>query len=480
MKKSGTILSLTALVLAVVALGFTFAQREKQVKYVYESGPIGLHQVQLAESTWPDFTYAAEHAVKSVVQVRVVQRERGRQEAPSSFLEYFFGYGNPQQPRERAGSGSGVIISADGYIVTNNHVVEGADEVTVMLENNRTFTATVVGSDPLTDIALLRIDAEGLPFLKFGDSDALRLGQWVLAIGNPYNLTSTITAGIVSAKGRSMLSAESTVNIESFIQTDAAVNRGNSGGALVTVNGELVGINTAIASRTGSFAGYSFAVPSSIVKKVVEDFIKHGSVQRALLGVSMQTLTDELAKEHKIKELKGVFIAETVPGGAADKAGVKASDVLLSINGIAMNTPSAVQEQINRYYPNDKVELKVLREGKELKLNAILQNRTSTTDGAQGALDGASAILGAKLQPAERALREKLGIHAGLEVVSLTNEGALHKAGVEAGFVITHVNQTAVSSLSELENLLSRNRRKGLLIEGKYPDGTTAYYALGL
>ena len=385
MKKTGIILSLTALVLAIVALGLTLIQKVNQSGYVCESAPVGMRPVQLAESTWPDFTYAAEHAVKTVVHVRVVQR--GRQEAASSapsFLEFFFGYSSPQQPRERVGSGSGVLISQDGYVVTANHVIEGADEVTITLEDNRTFAATVVGSDPLTDVALLKIEAEGLPFLTFGDSDALRLGQWVLAIGNPYDLTSTITAGIVSAKGRSLPSVENSVNIESFIQTDAAVNRGNSGGALVTVNGELVGINTAIASRTGSFSGYSFAVPSTIVQKAVEDIRMYGSVQRALLGISMLNLTHELAREYKIKELKGVFVGEVTSLGAADKAGVKVSDVLLSINGVAVNSASSVQEQINRYYPNDKVELKVLRDGKEMILHAELQSRLGNTGGASG------------------------------------------------------------------------------------------------
>ena len=480
MKKTGIILSLTALVIAVIALGINISNKNKPVKYVYENGPVPMQQVQLGESTYPDFTYAAEYAVKAVVHVTVVRRGQ-RQEMPSSFFDFFFGYGSPQQqPREVTGTASGVIISADGYIVTNNHVIEGANEVTVVLENNRSFTAQIIGSDPVTDIALLKIDAEGLPFLRFGDSDALRLGQWVLAIGNPYNLTSTITAGIVSAKGRSLPDSgeENTFKIESFIQTDAAVNRGNSGGALVTVNGELVGINTAIASRTGSFAGYSFAVPSSIVKKVVEDIRLHGTVQRAMLGISMQPLTDELAKEHNIKSLNGVYIDEIVSGGAAEKAGIKASDVLLRINGVAVNTPSAVQEQINRYRPNDKVNLTILRNGKEMNLSAVLQERSEDTGVASRGAEGIAAILGAELQPVGRELRDQLRIRSGLEVVSLTSGGRLQKAGVEKGFVITHVNQTAVGTLEAMETILARSRNRGLLIEGKYRDGTTSFYAV--
>ena len=477
MKRLGIIVSFTALTLAVVALGITFStnlSKEKQVRYLYESAPLAMHHVQLAESTWPDFTYAAESAVKAVVHVRVVKRGQ-RQEAPSSF---FFGYGLPQQPpRDVVGAGSGVIISPDGYIVTNNHVIEGADEVTVTLENNRSFTAKVVGTDPVTDVALISIEADGLPYLKFGDSDALRLGQWVLAIGNPYNLTSTITAGIVSAKGRSMPSDSDDFKIESFIQTDAAVNRGNSGGALITVTGELVGINTAIASRTGTFAGYSFAVPSTIVKKVAGDLRQYGAVQRAMLGIEMWSLTDELAKEHNIKELKGVFINEVVSGGAADKAGIKPSDVLLGINGVEVNSGATVQDQINRYNPNDKVELKVLRDGKVLNLSAVLQVRTEGAKEAQRE-DEVSAILGANLRPASDELRRKLNIRFGLEVVSLTDRGRLQRAGVEEGFVITHINQNPVVSLRDLENILRRSQRRGFLIEGKSKDGTTMFYAI--
>jgi len=479
MKKSGIILSFMALVIAVIALGINISNKNKPVRYVYENGPVSMQQVQLAESSYPDFTYAAEHAVKAVVHVTVVRRGQ-RQEMPSSFFDFFFGYSTPQQPREVTGTASGVIISADGYIVTNNHVIEGANEVTVVLENNRSFTAQIIGSDPVTDIALIKIDAEGLPFLRFGDSDALRLGQWVLAIGNPYNLTSTITAGIISAKGRSLPNQdeENTFKIESFIQTDAAVNRGNSGGALVTVNGELVGINTAIASRTGSFSGYSFAVPSSIVKKVVEDIRLHGTVQRAMLGIQMAPLTDELAKEHNIKSLNGVYVAEIVSGGAADKAGIKASDVLLRINGVAVNTPSAVQEQINRFRPKDKVNLTVLRDGKELNISAILQERTDDANVVLKGSEGISAILGAELRPVGNDVRDKLRIRSGLEVVSLSQDGRLKKAGVEKGFVITHVNQTAVGTLEAMETILARSRNRGLLIEGKYPDGTTSFYAI--
>ena len=478
-KKTNILLTLSVLLATVsIVLAVVSFSNRGETRYVYEGAPVNMQQVQLAESSYPDFTFAAENAVKTVVHVKVIKKG---QESGYSIYDFFFGYGgNPQPPRDQMGSGSGVIISEDGYIVTNNHVVAGADEVSVTLENNRSFTAKVVGADTATDIALLKIETKGLPFLRFGDSDALRLGQWVLAIGNPYNLTSTITAGIVSAKGRSMPSYDEEFKIESFIQTDAAVNAGNSGGALITVKGELVGINTAIASRTGSFAGYSFAVPSSIVNKVVDDLREFGTVQRALLGVTMQELTDELAKEQGIKELKGVYIHEISQDGAAAKAGMKPSDVLLRINGVPVNSAPGVQEQVNKYRPNDKVSLLVLRNGKELEMSAVLQNRAGGLGLVKAGPDGLSALLGAQLEPASESCRQELRIRSGLEVISL-GEGRLKKAGVEQGFVITHVNQMAVRTLKDMESMVNRGLQsgRGVLIEGKYPGGSAAYYAIG-
>ena len=481
-KKSSIVLTLSVLLAAVsIVLAIVSFSHRGGIRYAYEGASGGLPQVQLAESSYPDFTFAAENAVKAVVHVKMVKKGQSQESGGYSLFDFFFGYGNPQPPRDQVGSGSGVILSEDGYIVTNNHVVAGADEISVTLENNRSFTAKVVGADPVTDIAVLKIEAQGLPFLHFGDSEALRLGQWVLAIGNPYNLTSTITAGIVSAKGRSMPSyEESDFKIESFIQTDAAVNAGNSGGALITVTGELIGINTAIASRTGSFAGYSFAVPSSIAQKVVDDLKEFGAVQRALLGVTMQALTDELAKEQGIKELKGVYIYEVSQGGAADKAGVKPSDVLLRINNVPVNSAPGVQEQVNKYRPNDKVNLLLLRNGKELEVSAVLQNRAGGLGLVKADSDGLSALLGAQLEPVSESKRQELRIRSGLEVVSL-QEGRLKKAGVSQGFVITHVNQLAVRTVKELETVVNRGFQsgRGILIEGKYPDGSGAYYAVG-
>ena len=303
--------------------------------------------VNLSLDDYPDFTYAAESAVDAVVYVKVVSRETTR--AVPDIFDFFFGYGGTPQERERVGSGSGVIIREDGYIVTNNHVIEGATEIEVTLTNNKTFKAELIGTDPATDVALIKVDAQGLPTIPFGDSDKLRLGEWVLAIGSPYNLRSTVTAGIVSAKGRSIPDSSKEFKIESFIQTDAAVNPGNSGGALVDKAGNLVGINTAIVSQTGAYAGYSFAVPVNIVKKIVSDLIDFGSVRRAMLGVTMSPVTQEIADKMKLSSLNGVYIVEVSPGSAAEKAGVRKEDILIAIDSVKITNASSVQEMVNSF-----------------------------------------------------------------------------------------------------------------------------------
>jgi Do/DeqQ family serine protease len=326
------------------------------------------------QSAWPDFTYAAENSVEAVVHVAAVYQNKQVHDPRAELIEYFFGYRAPRQPRTRIGTGSGVILTTDGYIVTNNHVIEKAHEIQVTLYDKRTYTAKLVGTDPVTDVAVLKIEEEHLPFIPFGNSDSLRLGEWVLAIGNPYNLNSTITAGIVSAKGRHMPSADGRFKIESFIQTDAAVNPGNSGGALVNTSGELVGINTAIASATGSFSGYSFAVPTVIVQKVVEDIIQYGAVQRAVLGIVMTDITDSVAKRMNLNTLGGILVVETGRESAAEKAGIKEGDVITHINGVPVRSTSMVHEQIARYSPNQQIEIIVERAGKTRYFNVILSN----------------------------------------------------------------------------------------------------------
>ena len=315
-----------------------------------------------------NFSDAAESAVQAVVYVKVTQRARYQQ--PNSIFDLLFGFA--QTPRDQVGLGSGVIIRPDGYIVTNNHVVAGADVIEVTLENNKVYPAKLVGTDPATDIALIKIDAEDLPTVPIGNSDELRLGEWVLAIGSPYDLRSTITAGIVSAKGRSMPNYDGQYRVESFIQTDAAVNPGNSGGALVNAVGELVGINTSIISLTGSYAGYSFAVPVNIVSKVVDDFIQYGAVQRAMLGVSISDMTAQLAAQANVTDIDGVYVAGVQKDGPAEKAGVMAGDVIKEINLNPVHNSAGLQEQLNRLRPGENAVVTVLRDGKQYELIATL------------------------------------------------------------------------------------------------------------
>jgi len=336
----------------------------------------------VVQSNSLDFTYAAEKSVNSVVHVTTMHKvapSQARGGFSDPLFEFFFG--RPQQPREQeepkerpGGAGSGVILSEDGYIVTNNHVVENASSIEITLNDKRAFKAEIVGVDPTTDIALLKIDANGLTPMLFGNSDELRIGEWVLAVGNPFNLTSTVTAGIVSAKARNINILTADLKIESFIQTDAAVNPGNSGGALVNTRGELVGINTAIASRTGSFAGYSFAIPASIVSKVVADLKEFGVVQRAILGVQLRDINSEFAKENKLPTLDGVYIVNVLEKGAAQLAGIKEGDIITAIGSVRIKSTAELQEQVGRYRPGNIVQVTVLRKDKEHKFDVELRN----------------------------------------------------------------------------------------------------------
>lgn len=331
--------------------------------------------VDLSNDKWPDFTFAAETCVDAVVYVKV----RATQQVVSNagpLFRFFFGYERIPYSREVQGSGSGVIIREDGYIVTNNHVIAGANAIEVTLNNNRTYPARLIGTDPATDVALIKIEESGLPIVPFADSDHLRLGEWVLAIGSPYDLRSTITAGIVSAKGRSMPKDPNNPNefrIESFIQTDAAVNPGNSGGALVNKEGKLVGVNTAIISQTGSYAGYSFAVPSNIVKRITDDLMDYGTVHRARLGIVMLPINDEIAKELKLSSVNGVYITDMASDSAAAEAGIKVGDVVVEIGGSKVTGVSSVQELVNNFHPGDRAEVKVIRGGESLSFEVVLK-----------------------------------------------------------------------------------------------------------
>ncbi|MGF7139376.1 Do family serine endopeptidase [Roseimarinus sediminis] len=422
----------------------------------------------------PDLTLAAENSVKAVVHIQTQYQSQVYQ-GGNPFYDFFFGDPYRQQePRMQQASGSGVIISDDGYIVTNNHVIERSEQITIIMNDKREYKASLIGTDPSTDIALLKIDEKNLPAVRWGDSDALKLGEWVLAVGNPFNLTSTVTAGIVSAKSRGIGIISGQLPIESFIQTDAAVNPGNSGGALVNTRGELIGINTAIASRTGSYSGYSFAVPVSIVRKVVDDLKEFGEVQRALLGVSIQTVNAELAKEFDLDQIDGVFVGGLAEDGAAMEAGIKENDVIIAINNIKVSTVSELQEQISKHRPGDKVEVLIKRDNKEKLLTATLRNMK----GGTGVIKSSLTVLGAELAEADRETLEKLNIENGLIVTDLL-DGKLKNAGIKKGFIITHVNKRKVNSIDDIKNVIKMSRG-GVLIEGIYPNGEEAYYVFGL
>ena len=433
--------------------------------------------VNLSGDNWPDFTYAAESAVDAVVYVRV-NAPQAAQELPVSIFDFFFGMpqqGAPRQ-REKVGSGSGVIIREDGYIVTNNHVIEGATEIEVTLNNNEKYSAVLVGTDPATDVALLKVEAKGLPFIPFADSDKLRLGEWVIAIGSPYDLRSTITAGIVSAKGRSMPNYTGEFKIESFIQTDAAVNPGNSGGALVDKAGRLVGINTAIISQTGSYTGYSFAVPSNIVKKIVYDLIDFGSVKRAMLGITMQPIDDKIAEELKLSSRNGVYIVEVLKNSAADKAGLKKGDVLVAVDSVKITTPSSVQEVVSRFSPGDKADLTVLRDGKEKTFEVVFKG-TAQENGTV-ADDGSVAFYGSALKAADKETLEKFGLKNGVQIVEL-GAGKLKDAGAVEGFIILYVNDQPVKTPQEVVEIVKKSKRS-VFVEGITPSGRTGYFGFGI
>ena len=476
MKRGILIALLSAAVGGLTAYAVVNAMTKSQVRVVETSEGAQFRTVNLSQDNWPDFTYAAESAVDAVVYVKVVSTQT-QQQAPSSIFDFFFGFpegGMPQQ-RERVGSGSGVIIREDGYIVTNNHVIDGATRIEVTLNNNQTYPATLVGTDPATDVALLKVEATGLPVIPFGDSDKLRLGEWVIAIGSPYDLRSTITAGIVSAKGRSMPS-NGEFKIESFIQTDAAVNPGNSGGALVDKAGNLVGINTAIISQTGSYTGYSFAVPSNIVKKIAYDLMDFGSVKRAVLGISMMPIDDKIAEELKLSSRNGVYIGEVSKSGAADKAGIKAGDILIAIDSTKITNPASVQEAVSRFSPGDNAVVTVLRDGKELKLDVTFKGTSQDTGTVSE--DGSIAFYGSSIKAADEETLEKYGLKSGVQIVEL-GPGKLMEAGAVEGFIILYVNDHPVKTPQEVIDIVKKSKRT-VFIEGVTPSGRTGYFGFGV
>lgn len=422
------------------------------------------------------FTMAAEKTVNSVVHVTTEYKPKSNQHA---FSEFFYGSG----PATQIATGSGVIISDDGYIVTNNHVIDEADKIEITLNNERTYEAQLIGKDPNTDLALIKINENKLPFINFGNSDDVKIGEWVLAVGNPFNLTSTVTAGIVSAKARNIniLQRRTGTNdfpLESFIQTDAAVNPGNSGGALVSATGNLIGINTAIASQTGSYTGYSFAIPSNIVKKVTEDLLEYGIVQRAFIGVSIQNVNQQVANDYNLPNLKGVMVNGITKDGAAKSAGIQLNDIILKVGTIEVNDVPQLQEQIGSFRPGEKVSI-TIRRGSEIKtLTIVLRNKEGSTakikkeDISKLTAHGASFK---RLLPQEL---KDLKINNGVKVSSIMS-GKLRNAGITDGFIITKIDKQPVTDPEAVAKLF-KSKKGGILVEGIYPNGAKGYFGFGL
>ena len=428
----------------------------------------------------PDFTVAASMTIHAVVHVKTEYARKNNMYDNFFNFHDFFGDNQFNNQGPLQGAGSGVIISPDGYIVTNNHVVQDASKIEIVLNDKRSYEGTIVGTDPSTDLAVIKIKEGNLPFLTYGNSDEVQIGEWVLAVGNPFNLTSTVTAGIVSAKARNIniLGTPDGTSIESFIQTDAAVNRGNSGGALVNTRGELVGINAAIASGNGFYAGYSFAIPVNIVKKVARDLIDYSEVQRAFLGVSIREIDSKFAEDQGINELKGVYISEVNDGSAAKDAGILRGDVITAINNMAVNSTSELLEQVSLYRPGEKITVVVHRNGVEKSFNVTLRNREGSTSIVKNEIADVAPMLGAKMQVAPSELLRKLGVDHGVQVTEL-GDGLLSRAGIREGYVITEIDKKPIRSIEELSKILS-TKSGGILLEGIYPNKVRAYYGFGI
>ena len=422
----------------------------------------------------PDLVPAAESSVKAVVHIKVQQAQQPEQRQMLDPFEFFFGGDPRSQARQaRIAFGSGVIISQDGYIMTNNHVVAGSEEITVTLNDNRTFKAKLVGRDPGSDIALIKIEGKDLPTIPFGDSDKLRLGEWVLAVGNPFNLTSTVTAGIVSAKSRSTAAAGDQLEVSAFIQTDAAVNSGNSGGALVNAAGELVGINTMIYSQTGNYAGYSFAVPINIAAKVVSDIKNYGTVQRGVLGVAGSEITEELIKKEGLKVNSGFYVADFAEISGALAAGIEKGDVIVAIEGHKITGFGQLQEQVSRFRAGDTIKVTVNRKGAEKTFAVKLRNKEGGASILKQNSSSVDARLGAKVRQLETAQLRNYGLSYGLVVESLS-AGALKRAGVREGFVLLTANDSPLRSIADLNRAFGSSgqarRTRGVVLRGFYPE----------
>ncbi|WP_372793558.1 trypsin-like peptidase domain-containing protein [Lutibacter sp.] len=404
--------------------------------------PVNYSKSVLASTENTDFTIAAEKTLNSVIHVKNTSVKTIR----DPHAKFYFGQGNSLKQFSQVGMGSGVIISSDGYIVTNNHVIKNATELEVTLNDKKIYKATIIGTDSTNDIALIKIDAKDLPYVTFGDSNSIKVGEWVLAVGNPYNLTSTVTAGIVSAKGRDL---DGNTGVDSFIQTDAAVNPGNSGGALVNTRGELIGINTAISSQTGSFIGYSFAVPSNIAKKVVEDLMEFGNVQKAILGVRGGELNSEVAKKLAIVETEGFYISEVTEGSGAQKAGLIENDIIIKLDNIKISTYADLTGFISAKRPNDTVQVTFLRNEKQNTLNVKLTKNEVTV----------VSSIGLDLKNLDKKELKKLNVSNGVKITAISNKELLYY-GVKNGYVITAINNKKVNTVDEVSDIIA-NKANG-------------------
>lgn len=486
MKKIGLTL-LTAFVGGAVAIGsyklienkysdgMTF--EEKQQVY-FANNPA---RVVSSSAGNADFTQAAALVTPAVVHIKTTYTggNRGGGDPFEDMFEDFFGARRRPSGPQMA-SGSGVIISDDGYIATNNHVVENASKIEVVLNDKRSFEAKVIGRDANTDLALLKITGSNFPVVKLGDSDDVQVGEWVLAVGNPFNLTSTVTAGIVSAKGRSIgILGGNDPNsrpIEAFIQTDAAINRGNSGGALVNTRGELIGINAAIASQTGNYEGYGFAIPVNLAKKVMDDFRKFGTVQRGFLGVSIGDVTAEVAREKGLKSPRGIYVGQVVPGGAAASSGIREGDIIIKVAGVPVNSPAQLQEQIGRHAPGDKIGLTIVRGGSEKVVNVTLKPEQKASQYAGRSSAELFNRLGASFAPATAAQKSKYRINSGVVVAQVRSGGFFDEVGIPQGMIITSINGKPVNNNEDIDEALASRTNNMIRIAGVAPDGSNVIY----
>ena len=494
-----TIMAISAFTAIVSVWGYS-KYNERQSAGLQDSWKVPVNYVGFNGTNSPassiDFTPAATSATPAVVHIKTKTKAKqvsnnSQQQRRNPFSDLFGDdfdsyFNGPRMIPEQKASGSGVLITDDGYIITNNHVVDGADEINVTLANKKSYKASVIGTDASSDLAVIKIVGKGLPYLIYGNSDETKLGQWVLAIGYPLNLDVTVTAGIVSAKSRSIginqrQTGSANTAIESFIQTDAAVNPGNSGGALINTNGELVGINSAISSPTGSYAGYSYAIPVNIVKKVVTDIVKFGTVQRAYIGIQYnENISDEQKKElgTAYKEGEGVYVIDVPTDGAASVAGIKKGDIVTKVNGVAVTSGPELQEQVTRFKPGDKITLTYFRNSKENTVNLTLKNKAGNTQIVK--TTGILEKLGAELTAIDSKTASANQISGGVMVKKI-GEGLLKKTRMQEGFIITSVNDQEIKSVADLDKILSINKGRKVKIEGVYPGFESTYpYPLDL